>query len=139
MYYKDFYHRTEARRKQEYKDSFIGMYKIEDLTAKSRQLKQIIAHYNLREFPCTYNLSTGKVNCLYDCISYQFDVVCPKETLYKAKRKLSLLKTHPLLMLAFSDPELAAVNDLLNREGVINSHMSVPEELSCGCIEWMAS
>jgi hypothetical protein len=85
---------------------------------------QIIAHYNPREFPCPCSLSTGEVDCLYDCILYELDgVASPEETLYEAKRELSRLKVRPLLTLAFSDLGLAAVNDLLNREGVINSHM----------------
>jgi len=103
---------------------FVGTYTTEDLTAEKGRLEQTIASYDPQEFPCPYNPSTGQVNCFSSCISYQLDgIICPEQTLYQAQRELSRLSMRPFLTLAFSDPGVAAVNGLLDGEGVINTHL----------------
>ncbi|PKX89302.1 uncharacterized protein P174DRAFT_435409 [Aspergillus novofumigatus IBT 16806] len=91
---------------------FVGMYTEEDLGAERRQLEEVITNYQPQDYPCKYNLSTD-------------DAECPEEKYHEAQRRLSLLDTRSLLTLFFSDARLAALNGLLNREGLVYSHLSL--------------
>lgn len=118
--------KSKGKHESTYDGSFVGNYTTEDLAAEKRRLEQIIADYDPQEFPCPYDLSIGQVDCLRSRISFIGDwIVCPEKItmLYQAQRELSRLKMQPFLTLAFSDPDLVAVNGLLDGEGVINSQM----------------
>jgi hypothetical protein len=94
----------------------------EDLAVKKQCLENIVAEYEPQEWPCAYDLSTGLVDCSFDCISFMADVECPEKKVFRAQRELSALNMRSFLKLAFSSPDLAAENDLLKGEDVIMSH-----------------
>lgn len=107
---------------------FIGMYKTKDFHTEKKRLEEIIERYREQEFPCPYNLSTGRVDCLQGCVSGIIDIRCPEEVLFEAERELQNLETRHLMKLAFSNPTLAASNEFLQREKMVYGHRSVPRE-----------
>ncbi|KAJ6018492.1 hypothetical protein N7522_001956 [Penicillium canescens] len=112
------------------------MYTKIDTLAERKRLEHIIDNYEPQEFQCSYNLYTGKVDCLESCVSRILDhVQCPDERFFKAERDLSLLNTRPLMKLVFSNPNLAASNDFLKEEGIVHSHADVLGKLN----EWHCS
>jgi hypothetical protein len=104
---------------------FVGMYKRKDLQVEKRRLQSIIENYQEQEYPCQYNLSTGKIDCFETCMSYIIDVDCPEKTKFEAERQLETLETRPLMKLAFTNPKVASLNDFLQQEGVIYGHRLV--------------
>ena len=89
-----------------------------------KELERIIASYDPQECPCTYDPSTGQTGCSGSCISDDIpEEECPEKTLRRAQRKLLRSKMRPILTLAFSDPSIGMVNDLLDGEEVIISHL----------------
>lgn len=118
---------SKGKQHAKHKDKFVGgTYTSEHLTAEKGRLEQIIADYDPQEFPCRYNSSTGQMYHSDNCISNIIDIIdgvkCPEQTYYETERELACLKTRPFLTLAFSDPGIAAVNDLLGGERVINNN-----------------
>lgn len=119
-----------AGRKQEINNrstsniEYVGIHKSEDYLSKRKTLEQIIENYRPQDFPCPYNPSTGTVDCLGNCISRIIDEYgeCPEETLYRSQRELVQLNIRKLLTQLFFHAELAALNCLLNKEGLINGH-----------------
>ncbi len=103
---------------------YVGMHKSEDHLTKRKNLEQIIENYQPQDFPCPYNPSTGTVDCLDNCISRIIDEYgeCPEKTLYRSQRGLVQLDIRKLLTQLFFHAELAALNCLLNKEGLINGH-----------------
>jgi hypothetical protein len=108
-----------------YKDRYIGVYEIEDLTAQRKKLEQIIADYTPLEPRCSYNSSRGTVNCLSNCFSNYVDekCPCPEQTFHEAQRNLSRINLRQFLTMEFSEPGLAKYNGVLDGENVINSHL----------------
>lgn len=107
---------------------FVGMYTKKDLQNEKKRLERIIDNYRQQDDPCQYNLSTGSVDCWETCVSSIIDVECPEKVKYDAERQLENLETHRLMTLAFSDPELASLNDFLQGENVVYGHRSVFKE-----------
>jgi hypothetical protein len=101
----------------------IGAYTTEDLAAKKRRLEQIIADHDPQEFPCQYNPSTGQMYCDWNCVSLFTNEICAETACYDAERELLRLNMRPFLTLAFSDPGIAAMNDLFNGECIINGNL----------------
>jgi hypothetical protein len=91
-------------------------------------LERILDNYQEQDYPCQYNLSTGRVDCYETCVSYIIDEECPEKVKFEAERQLGNLETHHLMNLAFSNPELASLNDFLQDEKVIYGHRSVFSE-----------
>ncbi|KAL2820862.1 hypothetical protein BDW59DRAFT_181387 [Aspergillus cavernicola] len=99
---------------------FIGTYSFNDTFSEQKRLEKVIEDYQPQEFPCAYDSDTGYVNCSMNCITRLLDdAKCPERTRYKAERKLASLHKGPFLKLAFLDPNIATLNPLLNKEGVI--------------------
>lgn len=93
------------------------------MARKIGQWERAVDNYEPQEFPCAYNPSTGSTNCFVDCVSYQSDFAdCPEQELYHAQRQLLRSRMQPFLKLTFSNPTLAAGNDLLKDNGLVNSH-----------------
>ncbi|PWY82687.1 hypothetical protein BO83DRAFT_385284 [Aspergillus eucalypticola CBS 122712] len=102
---------------------YVGIYNSEDLVAKRKHLEQVIADYKPQDWPCPYDISTGSVVCLYDCVtSYADYVECPERTKFRAERELSLLSLRPILTQCFFQAKIAAHNHLLSRERLIHGH-----------------
>lgn len=124
------YHKVSIAEREKCKGGFVGTYTTEDITAEKRRLEEIIANYQPQEDNedeigyCEYSPSTGGVDCSFNCISsYQDFEECREMEFRRTKRKLLRLnKMRPFLALAFSDPGVAAVNNLLDGEGIINRH-----------------
>lgn len=100
------------------------MYERQDHSTEKRRLEQVIDGYEEQDPPCPYYLSTGRVECLESCVSAMIDVQCPEKVKFKAERQLENLRTHPLLKLAFSNPQLAFLNDFLQEEKMTYGHRS---------------
>jgi hypothetical protein len=105
------------------------MYVREDPSNKKRRLEHLIEDYEVQEFPCQYDLSTGRVECFASCVSDMIDVPCPEKVKFEAERQFQTLQTHPLVQLAFSNPNLASLNDFLQEEKVVYGHRSVDRYL----------
>lgn len=99
------------------------MYTKKDLQNENKRLERILDNYQEPDYPCQYNLSTGRVDC-YDCVSDMI-VECPEKVKFEAERQLGNLETRHLMNLAFSNPELASLNDFLQGEKVVYGHRSV--------------
>lgn len=95
---------------------YVGIYNSEDLVAKRKHLEQVIADYKPQDWPCPYDVSTGIVVCLDDCVtSYADYAECPERTKFRAERELSLLRLRPIFTHCFLKAEIAAHNHLLSR------------------------
>jgi hypothetical protein len=97
------------------------------VAAEKLRLGEIIANRPLPfQHPfdhCRYNPTTGEVDCSVSCASELLGKEeCPEMKFRQAERRLSYLQMRPFLTLTFSDPDLAAGNDLLDGEGIVNSH-----------------
>ena len=103
----------------------MGMYERQNHSAEKRQLEQVIDDYEEQDPPCPYYLSTGRVECFESCVSAMIDVQCPEKVKFKAERQLQNLQTQPLMKLAFSNTQLASLNDFLQEEKVTYGHRSV--------------
>ncbi|CBF81787.1 predicted protein [Aspergillus nidulans FGSC A4] len=114
------------------KAHFVGLYR--DLTSERSKLEGDIANYEEKEFPCPYDSSTGMVDCFRDiCISYMDDTqLCPERRLYNSQRQLLRLTRRPLLTQAFSNRNVAKVNNLLQGERLIYSQLDILKKLD----EW---
>lgn len=104
---------------------FVGMFAKHDVQSEKKRLGSIIDNHMEQDDPCQYDLSTGLVNCSYGCVSHDIDVRCPDLLKFEAERQLDHVNTQPLMRLAFSNPELAFLNDFLRGEKLIYGHRSV--------------
>lgn len=104
---------------------FAGMYTKIDLQSEKKRLETIIENHMEQGEPCQYDLSTGLVHCSFDCVSHDIDMRCPELVKLEAERQLGNLNTQPLMRLAFSNPELATLNEFLQGENLIYGHRSV--------------
>ncbi|CAK45965.1 uncharacterized protein BO96DRAFT_428571 [Aspergillus niger CBS 101883] len=104
-------------------NEYVGIYHTEDLVAKRKHLEQVIADYKPREWFCPYDISTGTVDCVGECVERCMDnEECSERIKYKAERELSLLSLRPILTQCFFRADIAAHNSLLNSEGLIHGH-----------------
>ncbi|KAL7658043.1 hypothetical protein ACMYSQ_004184 [Aspergillus niger] len=107
-------------------NEYVGIYHSEDLVAKRKHLEQVIADYKPREWFCPYDISTGTVDCVIECVGSCMDnAECPERIKSKAKRELSLLSLRPILTQCFFRADIAAHNSLLNSEGLIHGHKDI--------------
>nr|XP_001394740.2 hypothetical protein ANI_1_2276094 [Aspergillus niger CBS 513.88] len=107
-------------------NEYVGIYHTEDLVAKRKHLEQVIADYKPREWFCPYDISTGTVDCVGECVERCMDnEECSERIKYKAERELSLLSLRPILTQCFFRADIAAHNSLLNSEGLIHGHTDI--------------
>ena len=104
---------------------FVGMFAKHDVQSEKKRLESIIDNHKERGYLCDYDLSTGLVNCCYDCASDDMGIRCPDLLRLEAERQLDHVNTQPLMRLAFSNPKLAFLNDFLRGEKLIYGHQSV--------------
>ncbi|EPS31198.1 hypothetical protein PDE_06153 [Penicillium oxalicum 114-2] len=105
---------------------FMGMYRSRNLKSQEAHFQKIVDDYQeMREYPCGYDVSTGKALCmctLTNCASGIGDEECPTEIIVQAMRSLRATQTHDLMTTIFFHPELASVNGFLQAETVIYGH-----------------
>ncbi|PYH99225.1 hypothetical protein BO71DRAFT_314382, partial [Aspergillus ellipticus CBS 707.79] len=90
---------------------YIGMYTERDVPAERKLLQQTIDNY-VPISDCFYDRRTGTVECGY-------------ETYITARRNILHLNTLHLMKHAFSNPDLAVLNDFLKKENLLYSHRDV--------------
>jgi hypothetical protein len=73
----------------------VGMYVRENPSTEKRRLEHLIEDYEEQEFPCQYDLSTGRVDCFASCVSAMIGVRFPEKVKFEAERQLQDLQTHP--------------------------------------------
>lgn len=100
---------------------YVGkMYK-DDVASEMSQLQDDIANYVPQEWPCAYISELGSVQCDMTCVSGTLDVPCPEKMLFDQERKLLQLKMAPFRRLALTQPDITAVNSVLDREHTVYS------------------
>lgn len=107
-------------------NEYIGMYTAIDIPSERRRLQNTI-DINTPVEPCSYDLYTGEVDCGPEC--YCSDCFKDHDNLERCKvrihtdaqRELSHLHTLNLMKHVFCNPNLAACNDFLEKEGLVYS------------------
>jgi hypothetical protein len=104
-------------------DILVGSYKKEDVAAQKKRWEQVIAENMPSEYMCWYNSSTGEVDCDDECPAlFSDEFACPEAIYHNTERALSRLNMRRFLTLAFSDPNLAKVNNFIPRD-LVMSHL----------------
>ncbi|RAH53303.1 hypothetical protein BO85DRAFT_381810 [Aspergillus piperis CBS 112811] len=109
---------------------YIGMYTGRDIPTERNILQQTIDNC-VPISDCFYDRRTGTVECGYgcncfSCLPYVNNAgECPEEKYCTARRNIVHLDTLHLMKHAFSNPDLAALNDFLKKENLLYSHRDV--------------
>ena len=107
-------------------NEYIGMYTAIDIPSERKKLQNTI-DINTLDRPCSYDRYTGNFECDPECrCSGCFKDPdnlerCKPRIHIDAKRELSHLCTLNLMKHIFCNPNLAACNDFLEKEGLVYS------------------
>lgn len=100
---------------------YIGTITRDDITSETHQVQEQIESYEPQKWPCPYNYELGIMECDFNCVSRDIGVLCPQVDYYKQQRKLQQLHMIPFRRLAFMNPDITSINNVLGQKDIVYS------------------